>query len=138
MSTSAFLKNQLDTVGKQLQSVFNEFPESKWDEKATPVSFSAAETAEHLAECYQAFLVHAEGNDYEWGTYQIEDKSPENLVKTMFDQRAKATAVAASSEDPKIHNFATDYILLHDAYHVGQIVTLRLTIGDFDPYSLYR
>lgn len=138
MSTTDFLKSQLDDTGKQLQSVFSNFPADKWNEKATPHSFSAAETAEHLAECYQAFLTHADGQEYEWGTFQIEDKTPANLQKTMTDMRTKAVLRATSTTDEKIQQYASSYIVLHDAYHVGQMVTLRLNIGDFDPYSLYR
>ncbi|MFM9873359.1 MAG: DinB family protein [Fimbriimonadaceae bacterium] len=138
MSTQDFIKTQLEDSGKQLTAVFTGIPVDKWDEKVTEHAFSAKETANHLADCYNAFLTAADGGEHEWGSTIIEDQSPDGLTKAMFDLRTKCADQAGSTDDPKIHHLASEYICLHDAYHVGQMVTLRMKLGDFDPYSIYK
>lgn len=137
MSVQDFLKTQLDDSGKQINAVFENFPADKWQEKVTAESMSAAETANHLADCYNAFLTSAAGGKHEWGSTKIEDQSPEGLIQAMSDLRAKCAEQAINSDDPKVHHMASEYVCLHDTYHVGQMVTLRMKLGDFDPYRIY-
>ena len=138
MTPREFLKERLADVEYQLNAVFANFPDGKWDEKVNEHAMSASETAAHLSECYTAFLTNAEGNEYSWGTFKPASMEPTKLVKSMFELREKACTMAVATDDPKIHKLAASFITLHDAYHVGQMVTLRLTIGEFDPYSIYN
>lgn len=138
MEANKFLKAQLDDVGYQLNAVFAGLTDDQWNEKATPESMSPAETAEHLAECYTAMIASADGKAHSWGTYSIEDKSPVNLFKTMTGLREEAVARATAENDEKLVKAGSAYLSLHDAYHVGQMVTLRLKLGGFEPYSIYN
>lgn len=138
MSVQEFLTAQLNDVGNQLTAVFANYPEQNWHEKVTPEAMSAAETAYHLADCYNAFLTSAAGGKHEWGSTVIEDQTPTGQINAMLALRAKCLDIAASSDDPKIHTMASDYISLHDAYHVGQMVTLRIKLEDFDSYNIYK
>jgi uncharacterized damage-inducible protein DinB len=138
MSTQEFLKTQLSDVAKQLNAVFANLPADQWHGKATEQSMSAAETANHLADCYNAFLTSAAGGKHEWGSTVIEDQSPLGLITAMTELRNECVKLATSSDDPKIHHLASEFVCIHDAYHVGQMVTLRMKLGDFDPYSIYQ
>lgn len=138
MEANEFLKSQLDDVGYQLNAVFAGLSDNQWSEKATPESMSPAETAEHLAECYTALLATAEGKEHSWGTFSIEDKSPANLMQTMTSLREQAVAKATATNDEKMVKAGSAFMSLHDAYHVGQMVTLRLQLGEFEPYSIYN
>ncbi|MBW7928889.1 MAG: hypothetical protein H3C58_12580 [Fimbriimonadaceae bacterium] len=54
-----------------------------------------------------------------------------DAIAEMSALRNRAIAVA----DEKI---AVEYIAVHDAYHVGQLVTLRLSVEpDWNYYSIY-
>ncbi|MCB0825059.1 MAG: DinB family protein [Armatimonadetes bacterium] len=138
MTTQEFVQEQVAIVGKQVQAVFRNMPADKWDEQATPQSMSSRDTLHHLAECCQAFLTSAEGGEHDWGSWSVEDTSSDNLMKVYVDLRDKCIAKVGESEDPGIMKLAGDFLSIHEAYHVGQMVTLRLMIGgDFDPYSIY-
>ena len=138
MTTQEFLQVQLKDVGNQVQAVFRDLPADKWDEQATPQSMSARDTLHHLAECCQAFLTSAEGGEHNWGAWSVEDTSSSNLMSVYTDLRDKCIATVGSTNDPVVLKHASDFLALHEAYHVGQMVTLRLIINsDFDPYSIY-
>ncbi len=137
MSTQEFLKTQLSDAGKQINAVFANLSAEQWNERIVPEAMSPTETANHLADCYNAFLTSAAGGKHEWGSTIIEDQSPTGLTTAMANLRNKCVAIATESEDPKVHHMASEYICLHDTYHVGQMVTLRLKLGEFDPYSIY-
>jgi len=50
--------------------------------------------------------------------------------------RAEAVALAMTSEEAA--KASLDYVVIHDAYHVGQMALLRLEQEPgWDPYSLY-
>ncbi|MBL8069242.1 MAG: DinB family protein [Armatimonadetes bacterium] len=138
MDAKEFLAKQLDTTGYQLQAVFAGFPDGKWDERTCNEAMSAKETAEHLAECYVAFLDHCEGREHEWGSFKPASSDPEKIVAEMFELRAKAIATFMARNGDDVLGWASDYIVLHDPYHVGQMCSLRLELGEFSPYSIYK
>lgn len=133
------MKWQLEHVGKQLMTAFEGLSPSGWDHRPSPGAMSPRETAEHLCECYTAFAASAAGGKHEWGSFQIDDKSEANLIATMRTLRNDAAATALRSDDETIYREATEYILTHDAYHVGQLCASRL---DSDPnwnaYAIYE
>lgn len=138
MTTQEFLKIQLDDVGRQVQRVFENLPDDQWDARLTETSMTPRETAEHLTECYQAFLTEAAGEKHQWGSFQAPDKNPQALLALMANLRLQAEQTAIASDDPAHWAHASAFIALHDAYHVGQLVALRLKLGDFHPYSIYK
>jgi len=138
METKDFLKAQLDDVGYQLNAVFAGLTDEQWHAKVTPDTMSPAETANHLCDCYSALLANADGGEYEWGSLKIEDQSPANLYKTMMDLRSQAVKRATDATEERLNQLGSSYVSLHDAYHVGQLVTLRLKLGGFEPYSIYN
>ena len=135
MSTQEILEYQVANIGFQLDKVFEGLHESLLDHKIVPAAMSARETLTHLPECYIAALEHAAGKNHEWGSYRTEAKSLEDLLGELRARRAEAvTALLATADAKTIH----DYIVGHDAYHIGQMALLRLsTDSAWDPYSLY-
>lgn len=103
---------------------------SSWDHRNSPGAMSPREAAEHLCECYTAFNTTAAGGKHEWGSFQLVDKSEANLIATMNTIRCQAVATAVGADDENLHREATEYLLTHDAYHVGQLCASRL---DSDP-----
>ena len=100
---------------------------------------TARETLEHLCEVYQATVTESKGEKHPWGTYSIEDKSWSNLSSTMDRMRAQAVSDVTASEDDAALKSAVQFIVLHDAYHVGQLSLIRLEAEpSWDPYSIYE
>lgn len=138
MDAKGFLSSQIDTTGYQLRAVFANFPDGKWDERVCSEAMSAKETAAHLAECYVAFLDHCQGKEHEWGSFQSASAKPQEIVAEMFALRDQAVVAFEAHSGGEALGWASDYIVLHDPYHVGQMCSLRLELGDFVPYSIYR
>ncbi len=139
MTAHDLLKWQIGHVGKQLTAAYEGLSPSGWDHRPSPGAMSPRETAEHLCECYTAFAASATGGKHEWGSFHIVDKSECNLIATMRTMRSHAVATALASNDERMYREATEYILTHDAYHLGQLCASRL---DSDPnwnaYAIYE
>lgn len=133
-----FVREQLDDSGYQLSKVFEGISGEQWGAKVTDESMSPRETVAHLCECYVAVQAGLEGQEHSWGTYTIPEMSDDALPTFLAESRQKAVNAIVSSSNPKAPSLASAYVTLHDAYHVGQLVTLRLGFGGFDPYSIYN
>lgn len=130
------LRYALDQCRFQLEQVFAGLPDDAWNAKPTGSS-SPAETAEHLCEVYEACLKHLRGEEHDWGTYKSGETTREGLMALMWRLRSQACE-ACLSGDEKAAKTAVDYIVLHDPYHVGQLVTIRLALDpNWNAYSIY-
>jgi uncharacterized damage-inducible protein DinB len=138
MTGAELIAHQLDTTGHQLTRVFEGIKEEHQDYKACSKAMTPKETLEHLCECYQAFLTESQGGSYEWGSFSIADKSWENLLSQFNSLRGRAVQLAKGSQETRVLRSASAYMVLHDAYHVGQMASCRIeTDADWDPYSIY-
>ncbi len=138
MTARELLQGQLEETGYQLEACFAGLDGASWDAKDPDTAMSPRETALHLAEAYRAYTTHMDGGKHEWGSYRLEDSSLEGVLANWRKEREEATARALASDTDESYRLAQDYILLHDAYHVGQLATLRIRLGGWDPYSIYR
>lgn len=138
MTTQEFMNYQLNDVGNQLKGVFKDLPADAWDKRSTAEAMTPRETAVHLLECYEAFLVESEGKKHNWGTFKPEQTTSEYLLEEMVSKRGRCMDIAIKSTDPEVIKHASSFIIVHDAYHVGQLATLRLQLGEWDPYSIYK
>ncbi len=129
----------LDLSGKQITKVFAGMPADSWDKKPIPQAMSPRETAEHLANCYEACMVTAKGGTWDWAApYSLGITEPDALLAKVKELREVARNFVAESDDPKVWHCGTDFLTLHDAYHVGQMCTFRLiTEPEWDFYSIY-
>jgi hypothetical protein len=132
------MKYQLEASANQIDKVLDGLQDDQWDAKVRDDLMSPREVLAHLTECYIAAQDHAAGRKHEWGSYIPADDDPDALVAEMRRERSKAWAELLAKSDEDSFKAATDYLVLHDAYHVGQLAALRLGITpDWDPYAIY-
>ena len=132
------LRYQLESSAHQIDKVLEGLPEDKWEAKMRGDCMSPSEAVAHLTECYIAAQKDLAGVQHEWGSYLPSGDTPEALVAEMREERKKAWDAMVSRGDEESVKAATQYVILHDAYHVGQLAMLRLGLDrDWDPYSIY-
>lgn len=127
-----------DKALRQFTQALSGLSEAESAAKLGEHSLTPNEMTLHLAECRAAVMAQLAGEDHQWGSFQpAEGESPAAALERM---QGEAKAAAASSADPaKAAEAVMDYMALHDAYHVGQLVTYRLTCQpDWDHYSIYQ
>lgn len=97
------------------------------------------ETVAHLAECYIAAKKETQGEKHEWGTYKPSNDSWDNLLDELGQTRKEAVdAILASGDDKALHA-ATEYVIGHDHYHIGQLCAMRMAMDPtWDSYSIYE
>ncbi|MFY9233852.1 MAG: hypothetical protein WAO58_05250 [Fimbriimonadaceae bacterium] len=138
MTASELIRHQVDELGYQLSKVFEGIPASGQDFKAIPSAMSPREILAHLCEAYMAFDAHGRGEEFQWGSFKP-DPSWEGLYAQFVAARNTATARAVSSEDEKALKSAHDYLVGHDAYHVGQMASCRIAMDpEWNAYGIYR
>ncbi len=131
MANASLLDRLLKTSGNQVLQTFNGLSDVHFDAKPLAHAMSPRETAEHLCDCYQAAIDVSEGREHPWGSTKMAATNPAEAMREMKSLRDRAIAVASEE-------VAVDYIALHDAYHVGQMVTLRLSVEpDWNSYAIY-
>jgi uncharacterized damage-inducible protein DinB len=139
MTAADLIKYELDSVGYQLTQVFAGIPEAAHNARACGTGMTSREMLEHLCEVYQAMLTESGGGKHEWGSYSIEDKSWPSLMATMERLRGEAVAAALASSDETRLKSAAQYLVLHDAYHVGQMSLVRMESDpSWNPYCIYE
>lgn len=130
------LKQGCDAVGAQLKAVLDNVVHP--NDNAIPTMMSPRQTMAHLYEVYEAVLVMAAGGKHDWGSYEIPPHVAEQIEHRLWDHRDKAIEAIMAMPDDQAAHTAVDYILLHDAYHVGQLCAHRLaTESGWSPYSIY-
>jgi uncharacterized damage-inducible protein DinB len=123
---------------RQFTTALSGLSEAESAAKLGEHSLSPNEMTLHLAECRAAVMAQIAGKEHEWGAFQpAEGEAPIAALERM---QGEAKAAASSAADPaKAAEAVMDYMALHDAYHVGQLVTYRLTCQPgWDHYSIYR
>ena len=137
MDAKELIKFQMEASAKQVDKVLEGLADDKWGVKAGG-SMSASETVVHLAECYVAARTHVAGGTHEWGSYKAAGETPEELGANMRSERSKAWEAILGAEVGEAGKAATEYLILHDAYHVGQLATMRMGCDpEWDAYSIY-
>lgn len=139
MNASELLDHALKSSGFQVTRVFEGIPESLQDAKLGPEAMSPRETLIHLTECYHAVQAALEDKPYEWGSYAPPSQEWAALVATFVSCREQAAAATLASGNPSAPKVAMDYMVQHDAYHVGQIAQLRIhQEPGWNAYSIYE
>jgi len=139
MTSQAFLIYATDHIGGQLKAASDGIPDEVQDKKLCEGGMSPREILEHLCEVYQAVLTEAAGGKHDWGTFAVADKSWLHLNATLWSMRGKAVAAVTAEETDALAKIGCDYIITHDAYHVGQLALIRIQHeSGWDPYSIYQ
>jgi len=132
------MRKQVDIAEFQLRKCLDGITGDQWHHRSAPEAMSAYEMAVHLSECYVAAIKEHRKETHEWGTFVVDVPEPDAVVAKMYDLRKEAADALLQSEDDEALIHAGDFLVLHDAYHVGQLATLRLQLGDWNPYALYE
>ena len=127
----------MDDAGRMLAKCFQGIPEASADITIGKM-MSPRNQAAHLSECYVAAKASMNGEKHEWGTYTTNATTLDATVTEMFALRASAVEkfLALESEDTQLSN--EEFLIGHDHYHVGQLVTLHLAIDpEWNSYCIY-
>ena len=137
MDAKTLALSQIEEVGYSLDKTLEGISGDQWDAKATDETMTPREIVTHLADCYVATQKSAAGEEPAWGSTVLSDDATE-AVKQMKEHRAAAVASLEPIPAEKAAHLASSFIILHDAYHVGQLASIRLKNEGWDPYSIYR
>jgi uncharacterized damage-inducible protein DinB len=138
MSIHDFAKGAMASSGRQLEQVLAGLKEEHADVKVGSIAMSARETVAHLTDCYLCSVDAAEGKEPKFGSYSGAGKSWTELQKELDESRAAAVDKILALPEDKIGDFSLNYVILHDAYHVGQLALVRIqTDPNWDAYSIY-
>lgn len=138
MDVMDVLRKQMETTGFQLTKVFEGLDESTADHKANEHMMSGRETLAHLIEVCHAAQKHMRGEEHAWGSFQPADTSYDALSAEFAGERAKTVEAILSGAPEAAFHVASDYMVIHEAYHVGQMASNRLSQNNgWNPYSLY-
>jgi len=128
----SILRKQCEYVGNQLRAVIRDMHDSTWDARPASVGMTPRETVTHLCDVYQYVCEKVKGGEPEWNQYKGEGSL------TDFDRlRSEAIDACLAADDPC--ELLTDYIIVHDAYHVGQLCGIRMACEPkWDCYAIYN
>ena len=139
MDGKSLLDSSISGAGTQLTRTLAGLTDEALDFRAHPSAMSLREQLVHLSECYLAMEAEVKGQEYDWGSYKSDLTTVNELVADLFARRRVATDIALSNEEPAAMLTAVSFLVLHDAYHVGQLCLLRQA---FDPewssFAIYQ
>ena len=113
--------------------------------RPNPEGMMVREMVVHLGEAAVAMLKNDkltddelyEGKEHEFGTWTPEDRSWGGAKAAWKAKRDEE--VAKLPEDDNSMWAAAQYLVGHDYYHMGQIVSARLTVRpEWDAFVIYR
>jgi hypothetical protein len=138
MTAQELIKKQMDETESMLAQTFKGLSD---ETAATKIGsmMSPKEMVAHLAECYVAAKKDIEGTKHEWGTYSPPSQSWDNLLDELGQRRKEAVDAILLKGDDQALRVATDFIVGHDHYHIGQLCAIRISIDPaWDSYSIYE
>lgn len=138
MEAKELISFQMEESAKQVDKVLADLNGDLWIARLSETSMSPSQIVDHLTECYVAVQKSVIGKEHEWGSYVSPTTVQSEQLETMRKERAKAREAILASNEDQSYKDASGYFILHDAYHVGQLVALRIEKDkDWNPYSIY-
>ncbi|HRJ26383.1 MAG TPA: DinB family protein [Fimbriimonadaceae bacterium] len=139
MDARELLEKTLQNTHYQVSACFRDLKPELWDRKLVEGALTPRETLEHLADCCIAIQRVSRGEKHEWHSTHSPDPSEEGMMRHYESERAKALQVLADNPSPQLFDQAIDYMALHEAYHVGQMVQFRIHFEpEWNSYSIYE
>lgn len=136
MTVEELLRKQCADCGGQVSRAIAGLAPEDADKKPIAHLSTAREAIEHLCEAYHAVKVTSAGEKHEWGSYTSGLENWDHLTDHYTSLREAAIEAAFAGENGE--ELIADYIIGHDYYHVGQLVTLRLAIDPtWNSYVIY-
>lgn len=137
MDSYDLIRHQTDTSLKQLKACLKDLPNEAGSIKLTDQGMTIEDIIQHLGDCYTAILQGTDG--YDWGSFQSAKGELAEKSEEILGLRAKALDKLFADPDQIDYPKVTDFIVLHDAYHVGQLVLCRLIAEPgWNHYSIYE
>ncbi|MFN8140693.1 MAG: hypothetical protein U0R49_12935 [Fimbriimonadales bacterium] len=138
MTAKQTLLSQFDTMTKQLNAVIAGFPEAEARKTREGMSMSPLQMVEHLCDCIQAYKA-PDRRTYFWGSYKLADDTVTGALTALNTERTAVRAFIEGTSDEKLLEESFDYLMSHDAYHVGQLAACRMASDPaWDSMSLYH
>ncbi len=120
-----------------LEKTFEGLTEAEADHRFGHL-MSPRQHATHLSEAYVAAVKHAKGEKHDWGSYQPAGSTWDAVLQDWRTRRAEAVEALLGAGDDESLKSASDYIVGHDHYHVGQMCSVRLNLNpQWNAYSIY-
>ena len=139
MGTTETLINQLEKNLQMVTCLLHGLNESSIDFKPTPRAMSIRDHVAHLTECHFACEEYLRGEDHEWGSYVPPNPEFKAIVSRYFETRTHAIELLINSESEKALEMLSDFIVLHEPYHIGQMSLNRQgNETEWDSFSLYE
>ena len=136
MTAPDLLRSQIDDVGRMLRRTFEGLDDSNCDFKSGNL-MSPREQVTHLCVVYMGAKDVAAGRQKDWASYQVNEPSWAGLLAA-FDSLRSEAVNAFDLENEESMKHASDYLIGHDHYHVGQMCAVRLAMDpQWDPYCIY-
>jgi hypothetical protein len=139
MGSIELIQYQLEIVGFQVEKVFEGLPENLYEATLSPDLMSPRLTLAHFLELFEAIEKQLNSETHEWGSYLNKQGTFQSLFTEYQHQRSKTISNALESKNVNSLKLLSDYIVLHESYHVGQLCSLRIAHDkNFNPLSIYR
>ncbi|MBX3097631.1 MAG: DinB family protein [Fimbriimonadaceae bacterium] len=138
--SQSLAKKVLDDSGFQVSQVFAGLKNEDWQQRLLPSTMSPQEVIHHLTECCKAASHRiTQGTEFEgWGKTTMAGTTPEEWMEEFNACRAQAISAGLEEDNERHQMTLIDLLALHEAYHVGQLCTLRLQIDpDWNYLSIY-
>ncbi len=138
MTARELIEKQLDESGYQFNACLMGLTDEDFEAKPIAVMMSLKEILEHCMEACQAVITGVEGGKHSWGTFQAPALPMQQQIEHFNILRGHAISAGLSKIDEDAQ-WLNDYLVLHEVYHVGQMVAIRLAIdANWDFFSIYR
>lgn len=129
--------HSVNAAAGQIERGLGGLEDKDWEMKINENTMSPRQMVGHLIECRIACIKSMKGQEHEWGTYSAEGDAAA-LMKQLRDETDHTLQQLAESPTDENIKHVMDFLALHDAYHVGQIVSLRLTLDpNWNSYVIY-
>lgn len=139
MTAKELLLAQIDETQYMVEQVLKGWPDGDQAERLHAAGLTVRQQVAHLSECYIAFTTQAKGGSHEWGSWSSGASNLAEELAIWSTNRAEAVATLITSERDEDMKHATDFIVGHDHYHVGQLCALRFVVEpDWNAYAIYR
>lgn len=139
MNAQELIQYQLKTVGFQVEKCFEGLPAALYEASLDNTAMTPRLTLAHLLEVLDAVEKLLKGTDPQWGAYQTDTTPFETLHQKYAARRKEIITQALASSEPQHLQILSNYIVLHESYHVGQLCSLRMARdAAFNPFSIYQ
>lgn len=150
MTARELLFLQADMVGEQLSKAIAGVGEPVADHRPVATLHSIRTTLIHMTDNYRALVADALGQKYAYGSWS----PPDGELATLISAWNAARLEAVNTLRERLTDFqadfrtsfavwpswkvATEWLVAHDAYHLGQVCYLRLAAEpEWDMYEIY-